>query len=279
MHPLDVIVPQENHPPFTAADDWLENVGGTILQYLEAQDTYSGSERVPPMALFRCKGGGKTRSLYEIAKTLKATRPDVAVIYVSFHGFSYLREWEQADPTEALCRRIAFAAMPGRDFSRSEEQYKDFEHASVSSKDVDKWLGKTPCVLLLDELNRMDALRIQDSTEGRDLAHFLKSTFLVGRGRYLAYSSDDISTLYQLSSLMEPYSVRRVKVTVLPTIPSLDVARKNLDLQALNARTALYYGLAPSLIYLAKEGGIRLQQRHNWRSIRGKQTELTAWKS
>jgi hypothetical protein len=202
VHPLEVIIPQENHPPFTAADNWLDNVGSDILQYLEAQDTFSWSGRVPPMALFRCKGGGKTRSLYEIAKTLKATRPDVAVIYISLQGFSYMRDWEQEDPKETKVGELLSRPCQDETFSKSEEPYKDFEHALVTSKDIDEWLGKTPCVLLVDALNRMDVVRIFGSTDMTGMAHFLKSTFLWGKGRYLAYSSNEISTLYQLSAWM-----------------------------------------------------------------------------
>jgi hypothetical protein len=55
----------------------------------------------------------------------------VAIIYVTSHDVSGLREWEQDDPTGALCRRIAFATMKGRNFFKltrasSREQYNGF---------------------------------------------------------------------------------------------------------------------------------------------------------
>lgn len=53
-------------PPFTAPDNWLEDIVETIEKNMSETD-YSGLERVPPMALVRCSRGGKTRALLEIA--------------------------------------------------------------------------------------------------------------------------------------------------------------------------------------------------------------------
>ena len=115
LSPLDVQPPTKPiEPEFTCSKNWLKNVGVEIDAQLTSFDTPSGSICVPPMAVVRCSRGGKTRALYEIANWMKepsSTREPVAVIYVSFNDFSSLHNNEQDDLLQALCQRVAFAAL------------------------------------------------------------------------------------------------------------------------------------------------------------------------
>jgi alkyl hydroperoxide reductase subunit AhpC len=106
---------------------------------------------------------GNTRALYEIANFFKREQSEqesnkVAVIFVTFNDFSPVLEWEQADPRAALCRRIAFAAMKGRDYDHSLNQYKVFATAQGPHEEIVNWLKSTRCLFLIDELNLLEAL-------------------------------------------------------------------------------------------------------------------------
>ena len=89
--------------------------------------------------------------------------PGVAVIYVSFNDFSSLDPWEMRDPVGALCRRIAFAALKGREEFPTDDDFDSFRQTMVTEGDILSWLGDTPCILLMDELNilEMDEVTVQ----------------------------------------------------------------------------------------------------------------------
>jgi len=81
---------------------------------------------------------------------------DVAVIYISLNDQTSLINWESLNPIDAICRRIAFAALP-----RTEEtqDFKSFaEEVEVSSKAIVEWLGASPRILLIDELNKLEGM-------------------------------------------------------------------------------------------------------------------------
>ena len=133
MDPDQVVAPKVTGPPFVAPANWLEEV--CVTDTLE--------DRVRPMALVRCTRGGNSRALYEIANFFKREQSEqesnkVAVIFVTFNDFSPVLEWEQADPRAALCRRIAFAAMKGRDYDHSLDQYNEFASAQVPAEEIVK---------------------------------------------------------------------------------------------------------------------------------------------
>jgi hypothetical protein len=223
-------------PSFTSEEHWLENLCKEIMEHFGAED--EPSKRVPPMALVRCSRGGKTRALREIANALK-----VPVLLVSFNDYSCVLDEERITPVGALCRRIAFAGIKGRDFAEAKDQYEQFQSVDVTEGQILEWLGTKPCVLLIDELNNMPP--------SSQLASFLKTNFVNKRNRYLIFSSHVVSTTTELAAFMETASSRQVLVRHLPLIPSLEVAKKNFSWPALNAREALFYGLVPALIYEA----------------------------
>jgi hypothetical protein len=133
------------------------------------------------MALIRCSRGGYTRALTEIDFALKEQMPDSVVLSVSFSAFSFMQDWEQFDPIVALCRRIAFAAVCSKPGSKLTEgdYHEHFARMTVKPADIFSWLKHNPCVLMIDELNRLDVLQSKDKncTTARDFIGFLQEIF------------------------------------------------------------------------------------------------------
>jgi hypothetical protein len=194
----------DESPPFIT-QQWIDDTGGHILGLCD-----SNTDRKPPMALVRCSRGGKTRALKELAKWLREKRKDLSIIFVSANDTTDLRDDEQSDPVGAICRRIAFAALkdPVKDFD-------SFRNTLVTQEQIQKWIGDTPCVLLIDELNLVDELLKTGSTLGHDLAVFLKKTFLC-HNRHLVFTSHIVSVTSSLELYMEKVSEREVIIVRLP---------------------------------------------------------------
>ena len=248
----------QNEPPFLCQEGWLEEKIQTIWNNFIAKDEDRGEEsRIKPMALVRCSRGGKTRALKEIAYGIKnkADRErmeNFRVISISFNDFSPPSDWEKKHPTKAICRRIAFAAM----FEGKEglsEQFKKFKKTATKAT-ILSWLGEgkekeVPCLLLIDELN---ALKMIDQTEeATECASFLKEYFLTPANRYLVFTSHIFSPAKKLADYMDNESKRGVDIEELPIIQNVRSVQQQFGFPVLTARMALYYGLAPSLIYLS----------------------------
>ncbi len=122
---------------------------------LASADSVNDTDQVAPFAFIRFSRGGKTRALYELAKSLRHASPDVAVVYVSFNDYSGVRDWERENPVCALCCRIAFAALFSAESAAepNKDLYDRFANTSVTADDVRNWLGDKPCLLLIDEVN------------------------------------------------------------------------------------------------------------------------------
>jgi hypothetical protein len=250
-------------PPAIAVDEpafigrkWLNATVDTLIKNLKLNDT--GMTRVAPTALIRCSRGGKTRALTEVALRLKATVDPVAVLFVSFNDFSSIEDWEQGDPVAALCRRIAFVARRPNSSDASVDLFKEynkrFANADVKPEQILEWLGDTPCVLLIDELNNISNLKTANWSPGRKLATFLKKNFLVSANRYLVFTSHVADTSGQLTSFMDSASARDAIVIELPTVDDLMEAIQAFNFVGLSASFAVYYGLVPALIFLAHLG-------------------------
>lgn len=67
-----------------------------------------------PVALTRLSRGGKTRSLHELALEFRKRDASFAIISVRFNSQTPLLYRERDKPLQALCRRIAFAAVKGK---------------------------------------------------------------------------------------------------------------------------------------------------------------------
>jgi hypothetical protein len=121
-------------------------------------------------------------------------------------------------------------------------QFDDILQCKVDCKAVLQYLGNGPCILLIDELNRFV------KAETRALAEFLKTNFLVQKGRFFVFSSHVLTTKQILREFMDGDSDREVEILKLPTIPSLGEAREKL-VSDLTPQQAIYCGLAPALIH------------------------------
>ena len=249
--PLEVPLPtiRFDAPPFVAKDGWLDETVDTIEKHYFQADASMGDYRKPPMALVRCSRGGKTRALFEITRAFRTRHANCAVIFISFNDQTMVKDWEQADPVGAICRRIAFAAWKGGNtFDQFCSTY------SVDSNDIIRWLGKSFCLLLIDELNQLSTFQSTSNRAGSGftVANFIKEHFLLPQNRFLVFSSHVLSTTGELTAYMETASSRQVILRELPLIPSLQVAKNNFNWQDLNAREVLYYGKVPALIYEAR---------------------------
>jgi hypothetical protein len=225
-------------------------------------DTPSGSIRVPPMAVVRCSRGGKTRALYEIANWIKEPsvhREPVAVIYVTFNDFSSLHDNEQDDPLQALCQRIAFAALkkPPLDEDKA-ASFEDFQskYYDIRPKDITEWIGNSRAILIIDELNNLTALTAEKSKAAKSFGEFVKRLFLRESGRYFVFSSHVLSTVAAFGEFIDTSqgSERHITLQELPLVDNLSTAMKHLYSNLNGAREAIYYGLLPGMLYEQSRG-------------------------
>ncbi|KAL3913423.1 MAG: hypothetical protein SGILL_006498 [Bacillariaceae sp.] len=223
------------------------------------------------MAIVRCSRGGKTRALKEIAAALynheftvhedgyearstPVRTSRLACLYVSFNDITSIEPWEQADPLQALLRRIAFAAEQGtRDFSKFMAERPTWERSSFL-----EWIGDAPCLLLIDELNNLKKLTERDSAAAFEFGHFLKNHFIGAENRYLIFSSHTLGTLNLVCRYLDTSkaSSRHVELLDLPLVPTLEDAML-LKNSLRSVREAVYYGLIPGIIHKSTGPGIR----------------------
>jgi hypothetical protein len=204
VSPSKVPRPELETLPKFVTQEWLDKAGSSILKCWK-----SDQKRKPPTALVRCSRGGKTRALSELASEMAC-----GCDYIGFvHDFSNLNAEEQLDPVGALCRRIAFAADskfdPSKDAGLTFDEFREF---AVTADEIRDWLGQTPCVLLIDELNNLNELAKKESETGKALAEVLKKIFLNMKDRYLVFSSHVVTTGDDLSAYMEDNNERKVDV-------------------------------------------------------------------
>jgi hypothetical protein len=238
---IPLVAMDEMTPPFCGPKDWVELTCQSIIKGFDQSD--STSSRVAPIGLVRFARGGKSRALHEIEQYFRNHHKDITVIFVSFNDVSSLVAEERADPVEALCRRICFWFLKDRTNSNDfGAQFDEILQCKVDCKAVLQYLGNGPCILLIDELNQFV------KAETRALAEFLKTNFLVRKGRFFVFSSHVLTTKQILREFMDGDSDREVEILKLPTIPSLGEAREKL-VSDLTPQQAIYCGLAPALIH------------------------------
>jgi hypothetical protein len=232
-------------PEFCAEEGWLDSVTESVCKGMDQVETVH--MRVRPMAFVRCSRGGKTRALEELAHNLRKQRPDVPVVFVSFNNYSVIQEWELADPVAALCRRIAFAAL--NILVPTKHHYDRFAMTDdVSEKDILSWLGKSSCVLLIDELNLLN----MDRKQAGRLADFLKTHFLVDSGRYFVFSSHWLPSRGSLAGFLDYVSERGIDIFQLPLISSMLDARKKFRWPDLSVQQALFRAHVSALIAVTR---------------------------
>ena len=148
---------------------------------------------------------------------------------------------------EALQQEIERRTLIEADLRASEEKFRQFaENTIIRKEDVLLWLGEQECILIIDELNLVEAAM------NADFASFLKDNFLVDAGRALVFSSHVISTIDALTSCMHTPSERTVVTKKLPLAQSLAEVREAFEMPTLSPHEALYMGQIPALIYCSK---------------------------
>jgi hypothetical protein len=242
--PFETYVPsfrESNSPPFLADKNWLTSVINRIWPQFLAPEPEDASVRIAPLGLVRCSRGGKTRALLEIAHHFRnSVGKTTAVIFVSFNAGTCVVD-EMHNPLGALCRRIAFASLE----QQRVNDFDKFRSVEVEPDVIKNWLGeKTPCILLIDELNQIDMTKRNEA-----LSNFLKSEFLRPANRYLIFSSHVISTIYQFSDYLNPIANHSVLLHALPLAPSLDDVRSQWGWDQLTLNEFLYYGRIPALLW------------------------------
>jgi len=173
----------ENALPYLTKK-WLQDTVNSIKEDFHAPDTQQFHDS--PMAVIRSSRGGKFKALYELSRVLKERLrgDDVAVIYISLNDQTSLISWESLNPIDAICRRIAFAALPRTEETQS---FKSFaEEVELSSRAIVQWLGESPRILLIDELHKFEGMTDPGNVAMKDFAAFLKNHFLTYDKEYFA---------------------------------------------------------------------------------------------
>jgi hypothetical protein len=189
-------------PPFVCSKDWLKNVKTIIDDGLQEGDENHLKRTIQPMAFVRYSRGGKTRALREIANmelTCGQEEEPVKAIFVTFNEYSDLDKDDQDDPLRALLLRISFEGLKTRhdDGANNRAKFAEFRkrNFSFSPSDIMEWLGDTPALLVVGELNNLDELAVPGSTKAAEFARFVKDYFLSPYGRYFIFSTHVLSTL------------------------------------------------------------------------------------
>jgi hypothetical protein len=128
----------------------------------------------------------------------------------------------------------------------------------VKPADILSWLDDVPCVLMIDELHRLDGLQSNDGlsfdqecTTASLVIEFLKLNFLMQKHRYFVFSSNVASTVNCVDMYM---NYRGIIVRELPLIPHIKDFRRIFEWQDLTINEAIYFGLIPSMLLLKRRG-------------------------
>ena len=234
LPPEEVIPYSMNEPKRYVSNVDFENIANEISPYFEEfnedMDHTVDFNRTPPLALVRCSRGGKTRALTEIAKKLRKTLT-ACVIYVTLNDWSSMRPEEQGDPLLALCRRIAFVASKDSNATKFQgPKWNAFYESNihVEPEDIEEWLGDTPAVLIVDELNNLDELLKKGSNAASEFGLFIKCNFLDRPKRYFIFSSHNLGAQEFFSLYVDPSggSMRAVLLQEIPILQSLEDGMK-----------------------------------------------------
>jgi hypothetical protein len=87
-----------------------------------------------------------------------------------------------------------------------------------NARQIREWLGDTPCVMMIDELNRINELEKKDSALSSEVAVFLKEVFLQRQYRCLVYSSHTVATIGRFACHRDTKVSRRVIIVRLPVV-------------------------------------------------------------
>ena len=254
---------EKNMPDFIAPENWLNGVLESTIKNADQED--AESPKVVPTALTRISRGGKSRSLQELAVAITGSTDSAIsayrIIKVCFNSSTPIEEWEQKNPLQALCMRIAFSAR--NDTTSIFQKFK--LSVNVAKESVEDWLGRdVKCILMIDELNRL--------RQDRSVAEFLKNNFVVPAHRGLVFTSHVVTLNGTLCDYMDSASNRAIISAKLPDVISLADTRTKLGANSggtgassstLSPQQIVYLGKIPALIhtYLNPYTAMPLQRR------------------
>jgi hypothetical protein len=143
--------------------------------------------------------------------------------------------------------RIAYASYRNRKDAVKFAKFR--EGVNVSEEDVVSWLKQTPAILLIDELNGLDALNDQPKeTLSRPISQFLKKYFLRSAGRYFIFSSHVVGTTDKLVKFMDDNANRDVTVLQLPLVCSVKEATESFGKSSISAADIVLVGNITALL-------------------------------
>ena len=285
LNAVDSIPPpplDSSDPEFVSEDGWLDQVTILLRDEFRRSDTSQARDgRVRPLALVGCSRSGKTRALKELARHLKHVL-STGVIFVSFNDYSHVTVEDEKNPLQALCKRIAFEAtckettLKGK---RVAYELFDSEEYIFNPVALSRWLGVTPVVLLIDELNSLKSATKLGTTKAKEFGDFIRRKFLVGENRYTVFSTHTLSTLHLFVEVVDSSdsSDRTVRLHSLPLIPNLAIAREKLN-SRLNATDAIYYGLMPAMIFTQPEISVKQMDAVDQCNRLGEVTKVKAFR-
>jgi hypothetical protein len=176
------------------------------------------------------------------------------VIFISFHNTTNYQANETNLPLNSLLSRIAYAiAEPSSTKGLNLHNDEGKLQFLTSESEILAWLGKNPCILCIDELNKlihkdnqvnMDTVNM-DTVNMDTVAFFLQTNFLSSPQRYFIFTSRFNSITYELIiSMNSDRLVHRVGLPVFTTADEVNtVLQKKTDIHP------MYYGNSPGLSY------------------------------
>jgi hypothetical protein len=202
------------------------------------------AQRSRPLMISRLARGGKTTLLSLLFDELKRQHRNVRVMFITFNGSSNFETRQGESQRNAILRVIATQLV---EIGNCDPLYIECDENAL-----DKYIGDSPFVLLIDELNVLAAP--VDAEAGR----MLPRLFLDKHNRCLVFTSHVPMSLepqacHYMASSNEPPSPRGC-LTV-PFHPTLDItslrAMSNMC-SAITPAEVMLYGGIPSLIYSVK---------------------------
>ena len=200
------------------------------------------AQRGRPLMISRLARGGKTTLLSLLFDELKCQNVDV--MFITFNGSSNFQSRQGESQRNAILRVIATQLV--------EIENSDALYIECDEKALDKYIGDSPFVLLIDELNALAAP--VDAEAGR----MLRQLFLDKHNRCLVFTTHvpmnvEPQACHYMATATVPSSPRGC-LTV-PFHPTLDITsiRKMSDMcSAITPAEVMLYGGIPSLIYSVK---------------------------
>lgn len=212
-----------------------------ILDEITKEEDKKGTYRKRPLVISRFARGGKSTSLCAIFDLL-AKSQTAYPLAINFNGSSNFSMLPGESQANAIFRLIV-AQLQGTDSQIAQR---------CEPKTLDNFIGETPCVLLIDELN------IVGNPLDVEASNLLKSLFLRKKNRMLAFTTHVPMTAdYDVKNFMANLSNGGNFAISQPY--STDLAQLQMmhdTCSGLTAIEAAFYGYCPALIFSGKAHSI-----------------------